>query len=302
MYKVQLRARSPGTEGKVMVFDIDDIEPLKEVPVAANTKMCRLHHGNNFHDHRCWDREAISSVCLRLNYTSDGWKAPEGMNRGCAAGSELSFSRSCPGSSIMGRNQLNDEPGCDFSHVNFTVRSMDDPHTIAMQLTDGSLNFGYTPHENWVTGIVMMVVGGVLLCPLGPIFWTWACSKRASHSRYMKSDSIFDRPNTSVYNRTTVRASPSPSIDSGAPDDDYRIEIQSNSRTESQSPGRRRRGASKDPPAPSGVHNAEYYGVQPSGQTDLANVDVEMQGVAEHNFQSPTNQAPRQHPAARNRM
>lgn len=299
-YKLQLRARSPGNDGKVAIFDIEEIEPMKEVPVAANTKMCRLHHGGNFHDQRCWDREAIAAVCLRLNYTSDGWKAPEGMSRGCVAGTELSFSRSCPGSSIMGRSQLSDEPGCDFSHVNFTLRSIDDPHTVAMTLTDGTLNFGYTPHENWVTGIVMMVVGGVLLCPLAPMCFVWVRNKRTSHSRYMASDSIFDRPSTSVYNRTTVRASPSPSIDSGATEEDYRIDIKSNSsRTESRSPGRRRRGASNDPPPPSGIRNAEYYGVQPGGQADLGDVDVEMQAVA---TQSPTHQAPRLHPAARNRI
>ena len=73
------------------------------------------------------------------------------MQRGCAAGAELAFSRSCPGSMMAGRNQLGENPGCDFSSVTFTVRSVDDPHLIAQALTAGTLNFGYTPHENWVS-------------------------------------------------------------------------------------------------------------------------------------------------------
>jgi len=148
-YQIQLRTRTK--DGKESVFDLEAITPMKEVPVPANQKMCRLHHANNYHDHRCWDRVAIAQVCLRLNHTSDGWKAPEGMQRGCAAGAELAFSRSCPGSMMAGRNQLGENPGCDFSSVTFTVRSVDDPHLIAQALTAGTLNFGYTPHENWVS-------------------------------------------------------------------------------------------------------------------------------------------------------
>jgi hypothetical protein len=148
-YKLQLRATK---DDKVSVFDVDPIDPLKEVVAAANIKMCRIHHGNNYHDQRCWDRVAISQVCLRLNYTSDGWQAPEGIPRGCAAGTELAFARHCPGAAIGSRGHGMDlDPGCDFSHVNFTVRSMDDPRTKAMAITDGSLNFGNTPHENWVS-------------------------------------------------------------------------------------------------------------------------------------------------------
>ena len=50
-----------------------------------------------------------------------------------------------------GRGQLGMDTNCDFSNVNFTVRSIADPHIIAEQLTAGTLNFGYTPHENWVS-------------------------------------------------------------------------------------------------------------------------------------------------------
>ncbi len=147
-YKVQLRARDK--DGKESVFDLEPIFPMKEVSVPANQKMCRMHHNNNFHNQRCWDKMAISSACLRLNHTSDGWKAPEGIQRGCAAGAELSFGRNCPGSNTAGQHALSSNPNCDFSNVTLTVRSMDDPHIIAQILTDGTLNFGYTPHENWV--------------------------------------------------------------------------------------------------------------------------------------------------------
>jgi len=144
LYKLQMRARK---DGKETVLDVEEIAPMKEVVVAANNKMCRLHHGDNFHDQRCWDRMAVSSVCMRLSYTSDGWVAPKDMSRSCIGNSDLIFSRTCPGS----RNQLvGPNTVCDYSNVNFTVRSVDDPYMAAMVMTKNTLNFGYTPHENWV--------------------------------------------------------------------------------------------------------------------------------------------------------
>jgi hypothetical protein len=261
MYKLQLRARK---DGKETIFDIEPIEPMKETPVAANVKMCRLHHGNNFHDHRCWDRVVISQVCMRLNYTSDGWQKPKDMPLGCAGTSELAFSRSCPGSASIGRGQVGDNPGCNFSNVDFTVRSLDDPHIAAMSMTKGTLNFGYTPHENFITGVVLLSIGLILLCPVAPVCWYWLMQKRSRHTTYLASDSIFQRPPT--YDRT-VTQSPAPSADSGATDDDYRVDIGKHSRLDTQSP--RRRAPSKERPAPDGVSNADFYGVQPGGQVDL---------------------------------
>ena len=293
-YQLQLRATTKS--GKSSVFNVEPIEPMKEVAVAANTKMCRIHHHNNFHNGRCWDRVAISQVCMRLAHTLEGgWGAPaDGVSRGCAAGAELSFGRSCPGAGYSSHGLGAQDPGCDFSHVNFTVRSMDDPHIIAMSLTDSTLNFGNTPHENWVTGILMMCVGGVLLCPVAPIVFYKVCKRRSRYIKSMRSDSIFDAPRAARYNQRTVGHSPSPSRDSMSTEDDFRVDVHS-SRVNSPSPHRRRGGSKDRTCAPSGVEGPQLYGVQasePGGQVDVGfhgQGDVEMSGLASV---SPT--APRQ--------
>ena len=121
----------------------------------------------------------------------------------------------------------------------------------------------------------MMCIGGVLLCPIAPVLCSWLYTKRAQHSAYMRSDSIFNQPRQ-TYSRSATQ-SPSPSVGSGATDDDYRVDIQSHSRNSSQSP-RRRRPGDKDMAVPNGVCNsgAELYGVQPGGLVDPSAVDVEV--------------------------
>merc|ERR1740130_1034540 len=146
----------------------------------------------------------------------------------------------------------------------------------------------------------MMCVGGVLLCPVVPVVVMWLLQKRSRHSQYMTKESIFER--RPAYNRT-VTQSPSPSLDSGATDDDYRVDIQSHSRTASQSP-RRRPGASKDAvPRGAVVGSGEFSGVQPSGSTwpDPSQLDLEMQGM-ESEAVAMGVPVIREHPKARSRL
>jgi len=172
----------------------------------------------------------------------------------------------------------------------------------AMAITDGSLNFGNTPHENWVTGVVMMVIGGVFLCPVCPVLFYKLCKKRSRHAAFMQSDSIFDSPRAARYNQRTVGHSPSPSRDSNSQstEDDYRVNIQdeyyNNSRTEGSQSPRYRRGAgggnkqkersgysSKDDDdvAPSGIRNAAHaYAAQPAGLVDESHLHIEMASPA----------------------
>ena len=150
----------------------------------------------------------------------------------------------------------------------------------------------------------MMSIGGLFLCPICPICCSWLAQKRSRRAEYLKNDSIFapkqydrcalahtDRsgqgfrplllarcfPQAATdgqarVNRTTTK-SPSPSVSSGATDDDFRIDVQ-NSRTSSLSP-RRRRPNDKDA-APFGAAPATgYYGVQPGGQVAVG-VDIEV--------------------------
>ena len=42
-----------------------------------------------------------------------------------------------------------------------------------------------------VTGIVMMCIGGLFLCPIAFMCCSWLAQKRSRHSEYLKNDSIF---------------------------------------------------------------------------------------------------------------
>jgi len=156
-----------------------------------------------------------------------------------------------------------------------------------------------------VTGIVMMCIGGVLLCPVAPMCCGWMCQKRASHAAYMQNDSIFTAKRYNrcagahaylhahtpsllpalsppaatdgrAHARRTTTESPNPSVGSGATDDDYRIDIQSHSRNSSQSPRRRRPNDKDAAPLGVGHANADYYGVQPGGQGGQTKSDLEV--------------------------
>mmetsp|Transcript_21779 Transcript_21779/g.34130 ORF Transcript_21779/g.34130 Transcript_21779/m.34130 type:complete len:432 (-) Transcript_21779:241-1536(-) len=184
-YTIQIKGE---VGGKSKTWELEPMVLMKDVVVGANQKMCRLHHGNNFHSGQCWDRLALHHICVQFNYTNGEWSSkpnPAG-GFGCEGLQEARYARSCPSKGLHHLSQHHQS--CDFSPVNLTLRSADDPHIKALIMTAGTLNFGSTPKENWQSGIIMLVVGCIMLCPAVPsIFFKWS-SSRSKYSSYMYED------------------------------------------------------------------------------------------------------------------
>eukprot|EP00283_Hemiselmis_rufescens_P005529 CAMPEP_0173434684 /NCGR_PEP_ID=MMETSP1357-20121228/13179_1 /TAXON_ID=77926 /ORGANISM="Hemiselmis rufescens, Strain PCC563" /LENGTH=454 /DNA_ID=CAMNT_0014399567 /DNA_START=95 /DNA_END=1456 /DNA_ORIENTATION=- len=148
---------------------------LKEIPTHANSKMCRLHHNNNMHDHQCWDRVAANKVCMLLNHSAeDSWQQATGANGadgqfGCRVtvgnfpDAEVTYSTYCPDSPA--RLSPAYTQSCDFSRLQFVVRSGTDPYVLVRQFTKGTMDLGSTPAQTWWQGVIMVTVGCLLLCP-----------------------------------------------------------------------------------------------------------------------------------------
>jgi len=182
-YLLELRAET--SSGQVQTFAMGPLPLLKQRPIGANQKMCRIHYGNNMHNGHCWDTLALSQICVQLNLTKDGWVGDKNGNIGCTGHDAAVYDKHCPGTARL----LSPHTAtCDFSLVNITVRSAQDPHVAAMMLTAGSLNFGPTPGENWQSGIVMLAVGGVLLLPVLPVLYLNLFAKRRSYHEHMMTD------------------------------------------------------------------------------------------------------------------
>jgi len=160
-YLLEVRAEMPGKEPST--FTIGPLPLMKQTIIGANQKMCRIHYGNNMHHGHCWDTFALSHICIELNQTANGWSANEYGGIGCGGMQEVVYGKHCPYSKglLTARS-----PACDFSPVNITLRSSNDPHAKAMEMTLGTLNFGPTPSENWQQGIIMLSVGALLLLPV----------------------------------------------------------------------------------------------------------------------------------------
>lgn len=189
-------------QGMTSVIDIEPFDIMKYVAVGANTKMCRVHYGGLMINGQCYERVAIAGVCMTIQDTSAGWQPPPAGRRGCfGSPMEVLFGKSCPGSHA---HLTSDDPTCDFSLANMTLRSLHDPHEVALSLTSGTLNFGLTPHENWVQGMVMLVIGCVLLLPVIPSCCLYIHSKRRSQRTCPHSLSpLLAAPTTAGYGTTT---------------------------------------------------------------------------------------------------
>jgi len=210
-YMLELRAETPA--GIVTKFEIGPVPLLKQHMIGANQKMCRIHYGNNMHRGHCWDTFALSRICVQLNKTDNGWAPDSNGNIGCGGRDPAVYDKHCPSSS---RLLTPSSPLCDFSHVDLSVRSASDPHTAALQLTDGTLFFGPTPSDNWQQGLVMALVGAVLLCPVAPVLYLKLAQRRGAYQADMHMHDVASLRSGSSRSRS---ASPHTRVDLNYDDD-----------------------------------------------------------------------------------
>jgi len=226
-YKFQIRAVYKGTES---ILALQSAVIFKDQPVGANAKMCRLHHGNNFHSGRCWERLAFQGACLQLafadgKWSSPTWTGPDGHLKtqlGCIGNTAITTRPACPGSAFQRMNWKNTE--CNFTLTNATIRSHADPYLQAGVMTGGKYSFGYTPHEMWVQGMIMIGIGAFLMIPVIPTVCIFCSRRRASYNSKMRDDAWLNvnAANSRAQSGQSVSSSRSASPAQGAPASKYR--------------------------------------------------------------------------------
>ncbi|KAJ1480394.1 hypothetical protein T484DRAFT_1956658, partial [Baffinella frigidus] len=147
-YKFQIRAVYKGTES---ILALQSAVIFKDQPVGANAKMCRLHHGNNFHSGRCWERLAFQGACLQLAFADGKWSSPTWTGPDGHLKTQLGYLQ-------------------------------------AGVMTGGKYSFGYTPHEMWVQGMIMIGIGAFLMIPVIPTVCIFCSRRRASYNSKMRDD------------------------------------------------------------------------------------------------------------------
>mmetsp|Transcript_21112 Transcript_21112/g.48834 ORF Transcript_21112/g.48834 Transcript_21112/m.48834 type:complete len:322 (+) Transcript_21112:77-1042(+) len=204
---LEVKAEEPGKAPLQFLLndragDKPGVTLLKEIPAHANSKMCRLHHGNNMHDHQCWDRVAANKVCMLLNQTADGsWAPATGANGpngafGCHVtvgnypDEEVFYSSFCPESPA--RLSPTFTQTCDFGRLSFVLRSGADPYVLTRQFTKGTMDLGNTPSQTWLQGVIMVVVGGLLLCPTFALSFQGCLDARRRRAESNRRAHVFD--------------------------------------------------------------------------------------------------------------
>jgi len=155
---------------------------------------CRKRKGA-FVGGKCWIYSRLSSICLQVFYDGSAWQfaprvASDSRSYGCTykygnwSATEYKDLDHVP-SDPSGEAKAHDvEVGVVqtliFDDVSITLRSMHDPYLKALEVTEGSLDFGMTATEETLLGIILLV-GAVLLAL--PLAFTvcYHYRKRAKH-------------------------------------------------------------------------------------------------------------------------
>jgi hypothetical protein len=132
--------------------------PLKKpLDVHLNVKMCR-NRGGSFRDGRCFVQGWLRAGCLTASGVSIS---------NMSFGGVVSIGSSCD---LVNSAKTTDvwnyaEYSAPSATPELTLRSFKDPYVIAQVITDGTLDFGSTPKDNYSTGVVLLSLGCALFLP-----------------------------------------------------------------------------------------------------------------------------------------
>jgi len=129
---------------------------------------CRDMGGLHASGGKCWMNERLTHLCVQVAFEGGSWRlahraAGENRSYGCTykAGkweaAEYTVVPVVRGQD--GRWQELQNSTVHFDDFSVEVRSVADPYFVALELTRGSLNFGWTEAEEDVLGIVLLVLG-----------------------------------------------------------------------------------------------------------------------------------------------
>ena len=164
-----------------------------KVDVHLNAKMCHNRGGTYDGVHGiCWAQSWLKSGCLTISGTSVSNMSLGGV---VASGSSCKLIDSAKSYAVWDYAEFH-PPSFGPS---LTLRSFKDPFMIAQFITDGTLDFGSTPKDNYSTGVVLLSLGCALflpqicLCSFRLRSWLQERSRRRYHANLQRADE-FDSP------------------------------------------------------------------------------------------------------------
>jgi hypothetical protein len=132
--------------------------PLKKpLDVHLNAKMCG-NRGGTYHDGACFVQGWLKSGCLTISGTSVFNISLGGV---VASGSSCDVVNSAKTTDVWDYA----EHHTPSASPSLLLRSFKDPYMFAQVITDGTLDFGSTPKDNYSTGVVLLSLGCTLFLP-----------------------------------------------------------------------------------------------------------------------------------------
>ena len=165
-----------------------------KVDAHLNAKMCH-NRGGTFDGGICLVQSWLKSGCLTVSGNSVGNMSLGGV---VASGSSCKLIDSARSYAVWEYAEFH-RP---FSGPSLTLRSFKDPFMIAQFITDGTLDFGSTPKDNYSTGVVLLSLGFALflpqicLCTFRFRSWLQERSRRRYHANLERADE-FESPSDS---------------------------------------------------------------------------------------------------------
>jgi hypothetical protein len=186
---VEITLRDPN--GKQSIVHVGDFQMARVATQPPHTLHeqsgeCVRHGGTYIRGH-CWNIERATHICFTVRRISDSdWELHNfNSNRlsGCAA-----YNGGRWDSIGYSKAPLRDLDGKWEQQVRLEVRSSEDPYLAALNLTQGTLDFGMTAEDEQIWGQLLLTIGCVLAVPPSIALCVyWHCSsnsKGKGKSRY----------------------------------------------------------------------------------------------------------------------
>lgn len=173
------------------VLTTEDI-PLLQAKPHTQAKIyhnqCGALHGV-YMDNLCWNYQVLQSICLQVTYLNSRWQfAPrfsgDNSSYGCAyVGRNWTAARYKDFERIALADVANDH--VNFHDLEVVIRSEHDPFLKALELTDGTLDFGMTAKDERWLGFFLIGLAIMMSCPAAValcLYWRSQAKKRR-HAR-----------------------------------------------------------------------------------------------------------------------
>mmetsp|Transcript_127128 Transcript_127128/g.220348 ORF Transcript_127128/g.220348 Transcript_127128/m.220348 type:complete len:361 (-) Transcript_127128:67-1149(-) len=204
-FTVQLALELGGSKLATQAIPLVRAKPHLEQQGLYNH--CRERHGN-FHDGKCWLYERLQRVCMQVakdgygeqwhfahrvaglntsygcDYSKGNWSAP--------VYKKVPIAATPGGKSHETRTTLN------FDDLEIEVRSVHDPYLKAVELTEGTLDFGLSASDEQWMAMVLVMMCILLACPPVCSICLWWHKQRLAQRPFRPSRSRMQKESEPV--------------------------------------------------------------------------------------------------------